>query len=157
MTIRPAKISDRPALRLAITELQEFERQLHGTRRPGNEVADTYLDWMLRRAGESGAVLIAEIEGVVVGFVAGWIEHTDNIAETADSNRVGYISDLCVLPVHRRQGIAGHLLDRISEQLGRTGVIRIRVGSLANNQPARASYERAGFVPYEVVYEDLGP
>ena len=155
VTIRPAQISDRPALRLAIIELQEFERRLHETRRPGEGIADAYLDWMLRRAAENGTVLVAEIEGVVVGFVAGWIEHTDNIAETADSNRVGYISDICVLQVHRRQGIARQLLDGISEQFSAAGVTRIRVGSLAGNQPARASYERAGFVPYEVVYEKV--
>ena len=155
VVIRPAKTSDRPALRLAIIELQEFERRLHGTRRPGEEVANAYLDWMLRQAAEGGAVLVAEIDGMVIGFVAGWIERTDNIAETADSNRVGYISDICVLPSHRGQGIAGQLLDNISKQLGAAGVTRIRIGSLADNRSARSSYERAGFVPYEVVYEKV--
>jgi ribosomal protein S18 acetylase RimI-like enzyme len=128
---------------------------LHETRLPGEQVADAYLDWMLRRAAESGSVLVAETEGVVVGFVAGWIESTDNIAETAASNRVGYISDICVLPVHRGQGISGRLLDEISDQLGKAGVTRIRIGSLAGNRSARASYEHAGFVPYEVVYEKV--
>ena len=155
VVIRPAKTSDRPALRLAIIELQEFERRLHGTRRSGEEVANAYLDWMLRQAAEGGAVLVAETDGMVIGFVAGWIERTDSIAETADSNRVGYISDICVLPSHPGQGIAGQLLDNISKQLGAAGVTRIRIGSLADNRSARASYERAGFVPYEVVYEKV--
>jgi ribosomal protein S18 acetylase RimI-like enzyme len=142
-------------LRLAIVELQEFERRLHETRLPGEEIADAYLDWMMRQAAKSGAVLVAEIDGFVIGFVSGWIERTDNIAETADSNRIGYISDICVLPSHRGQRIAGQLLDRVSEQLGAAGVTRIRIGSLADNRSARASYERAGFVPYEVVYEKM--
>jgi hypothetical protein len=29
-------------------------------------------------------------------IVAGWIVQTDNISETADSNRFGYISDICI-------------------------------------------------------------
>jgi hypothetical protein len=53
-------------------------------------IADAYLDWMLWQAAESGAVLVAESGGMVIGLVAGWIERTENIAETADSNRVGY-------------------------------------------------------------------
>jgi ribosomal protein S18 acetylase RimI-like enzyme len=114
VTIRPAKTSDRPALRLAIIELQEFERRFHQTRLPGEVIADAYLDWILQKAAENGAVLVAEINGLVIGFVAGWVEHTDNIAETADSNRVGYISDICILPPHRGHRIAGQLLRALS-------------------------------------------
>ena len=58
-------------MRLAIIELQEFERRLHGTRRSGEEVANAYLYWMLRQAAEGGAVLVAETDGMVIGFVAG--------------------------------------------------------------------------------------
>ncbi len=104
-----------------------------------------------------GAVLVAERDGLVVGFAAGWVEHTWNIAEAADSNRVGYISDICVFPPHRGRGIAGHLLDALANHLAATGVTRIRIGSLAANQPARTSYERAGFVPYEIMYEKKLP
>ena len=60
------------------------------------QIADAYLDWMLRQAEVSGAVLVAESGGSFVGFVAGWIEQADNVAETPDFNRFGYISDICV-------------------------------------------------------------
>jgi hypothetical protein len=49
----------------------------------------------------------------------------------------------------------GRLLDALSKHLGGAGVTRIRIGSLAANQPAQASHERAGFVPYEVIYEKI--
>jgi hypothetical protein len=42
--------------------------------------------------------------GVLVGFVAGWIEEIENISETSDSNRVKYISDIRVVPDLRRGG-----------------------------------------------------
>jgi ribosomal protein S18 acetylase RimI-like enzyme len=155
LNIRPATATDRPHLRRAIVELQEYERLRHATRLPGEQVADAYLDWMLRRAETDGAVLVAESDGSFAGFVAGWIEETENIAETADSNRFGYISDICIMPAFRGRRIAVQLLNGIEHCLGSAGVTRLRINSLAVNSAARTSYEHAGFVPYEILYEKL--
>jgi len=156
--IRPAISSDWPQLRLAVTELQEHERRLHPTRLPGEQIADAYLKWMQKQAGDKdGAVLVAEIESGFVGFVAGWIEQEHNIAETAASNRFGYISDICILPAFRGRRIATRLLDAIEQHLRYAGVSCIRIGVLAANRSARASYEHAGFKAYEVVYEKISP
>jgi ribosomal protein S18 acetylase RimI-like enzyme len=153
ITIRPATASDRPLLRRAIIELQDYERQLHATRLPGEQIADAYLAWVERRAADSGAVLVAETQGIFVGFAAGWVEQDDTIAETADSNRFGYISDICVMPAYRGQRIARRLLDTLERHLRSAGVTRLRIASLAANAAARAAYERSGFVPYEIIYE----
>jgi ribosomal protein S18 acetylase RimI-like enzyme len=158
VTVRPATPADRPDLRAAVVELQDYERLLHATRLPGEQVADAYLDWMLRRAetaGAAGAVLVAESGGEFAGFVAGWIEETVNIAETPDSNRFGHISDLCVMPAFRGRRIATRLLDGIERHLRRAGITRLRINALAANTSARASYERAGFAPYEILHEKL--
>jgi ribosomal protein S18 acetylase RimI-like enzyme len=155
ITIRPATTSDHPLLRRAIIELQDHERRLHATRLPGEQIADTYLAWLEHRAAESGAVLVAETQGFFVGFAAGWVEQDDNIAETADSNRFGYISDICVMPAYRGQRIALRLLDNLEQHLRRAGVTRLRIASLATNAAARATYERGGFVPYEIIYEKM--
>src|SRR5579862_8849021 len=98
LIIRSATDIDRQRLRQAIVELQDYERARHITRLPGEQIADAYLDWMLQKVKTGGAVLVAESGGFFVGFVAGWVEENDNIAETPDSNRVGYISDICVMP-----------------------------------------------------------
>ena len=82
LIIRPATSDDRPQLRLAIVELQDYERLRHPTRLPGEQVADAYLDWMVRQAEANGVVLVAERDDSFIGFVAGWIEQTDNIGET---------------------------------------------------------------------------
>jgi ribosomal protein S18 acetylase RimI-like enzyme len=145
LIIRSATANDWPHLRQAIVELQDHERMQDTTRLPGEQVADAYLDWMLCRAEAHGVVLVAESNSVFVGFVAGWIEETRNVGETPDSNRVGYISDICVMPDFRGRRIATQLLDRIEQHLGRAGVTRLRINSLAANQSARASYEHAGF------------
>jgi ribosomal protein S18 acetylase RimI-like enzyme len=151
--IRPAVPSDRPRLIGAITELQEHERKLHDTRLPGVAIAEPYLCWIERRVSERGAILVAEEAGIFVGFVAGWIEQADAIAETRDSNRFGYISDICVLPAYRGRRIATLLLGAIEARLAAAGIMRLRINALAANRSARASYERSGFVPYEVLHE----
>jgi hypothetical protein len=98
ITIQPATASDRPLLRGAIIELLDHESRL-----PGEQIAGTYLAWIERRAADSGAVLVAGTQDILVGFAAGWVEQDDNIAETSDSNRSGYISDICVMRAYRGQ------------------------------------------------------
>lgn len=153
VTIRTATGADRSALRGAIVELQDYERLLHDTRLPGEQIADAYLDWMLRRASTHGAVLVAELGGVFVGFAAGWIDVSENVAETPESNRCGYVSDVCVLPPFRGRRIATQLLDAVESHLRSNGITRLRITSLAANTAAQASYTRSGFRPYEVTYE----
>ncbi len=148
-----AACPDRPQLRAAIIELQEQERRLHQSRLPGDQVADVYLDFMLKQTQVEGVCLVAERNGEFCGFVAGWVENSDAIAETPDSRRFGYISDICVLPPFRGQGIAMRLLQEIELRLRRTGVSRLRINVLAVNTSARAAYERAGFAVYEIQYE----
>jgi ribosomal protein S18 acetylase RimI-like enzyme len=155
LVIRPARPADLPDLRRAVVELQEYERRLHATRLPGEQIADAYLTWVQRRAEKSGAVFVAEIRRAFAGFAAGWIVEDNNIAETADSNRAGYVSDICVMPAYRGQRIAVELLSAIERHLARAGITRLRLGTLAANASARASYESAGFTPYEIIYEKL--
>jgi GNAT superfamily N-acetyltransferase len=155
LTIRPAGPSDRATLRRAIVNLQEYERPLHDTRLPGEQIADRYLDWLLERAGASGIIMVAELDGSFAGFVAGWVEQTENIAETPDSNRFGLISDVYVLPEFRGRRLASRLIGAVEHYLRRTGVRRLRICGLAANTSARSSYVHAGFSPYEVVYEKL--
>ncbi|ARN81556.1 GNAT family N-acetyltransferase [Methylocystis bryophila] len=153
ISILSANASDGPDLRRAIVALQEHERALHDTRRPGEDVADAYLAQLLGRTAVSGAILKADLDGLFAGFVAGWVEESDAIAETESSNRHGLIADICVLPEYRTQGIGALLLAAMERRLAAFGVERIRVVALSSNSLARASYERAGFHPYEITYE----
>ena len=82
-------------------------------------------------------------------------KRTDNIGETPNSNHFGYISDICVMSAFRGQRIAEQLLDGIEQYLCRDGVVRLRVNSLAVNASAQTTFERAGFIPYEILYEKV--
>ena len=155
--IRPAMPADLPDLRLAMVELQEHERRLDATTRlPGEQIADAYLARLRQEVAEKrGAILVAERNGAFAGFAVGWIIERDHIPESADSSRFGYLSDICVMPAHRRQGIAQRLLAALEQQLASAGITRFRLFTLAANASARATYESAGFAAYEVLYEKL--
>ena len=60
-----------------------------------------------------------------------------------------------MLPAYRGRRVASRLLEALESHLSRGGVTRIRIGALAANLAARASYERSGYAPYEVVYEKV--
>jgi ribosomal protein S18 acetylase RimI-like enzyme len=154
-SVRLALLSDRAHLRAAIVELHEEERCLHDSRLPGEETADAYLLWMLAEAARDGAVFVAEAGGAFAGFAAGWLIQENCIEETPDSNRFGYISDVCVLPAFRGRRIAARLLEAPEGRLSLTGIKRIRLSALAANKAARTSYERSGYAPYEIVYEKV--
>lgn len=96
---------------------------------------------------------MAEAAGAFIGFVAGWIEQSDAIIETPDSDRFAFVSDLFVAPEFRGQRIAGQLLSAIERRLAKPGITRLRLCALAANDPATLAYRRDGFLPYEVVYE----
>jgi ribosomal protein S18 acetylase RimI-like enzyme len=154
--IRKATAYDKGALRGAVAELHEHERRLSPTRLPGEGTADAYLVWMLATtAQQGGAVLIAEHDGAFAGFAAGWIAEENNIEETADSNRFGLVSDICVLPPFRGRRIASRLLEALTMHLAAGGVSRFRLGVLEANMAARTAYERSGFAPHEIVYEKV--
>ena len=153
LRIRPATAADRPDLRRAVVQLQDHERRLHDSRLPGEEVADAYLGRIESRAAQSGATLVAEMGGAFAGFVAGWIEESDAIIETPDSDRFAFVSDIFVAPEFRGRRVAGQLLGAIERSLARPGITRLRLCALAANDSATLAYRRDGFLPYEITYE----
>ena len=157
VVIRPAVPADLPDLRLAMVELQEYERRLDATTRlPGEQIAGAYLARLRQEVAEKGgAIFIAERDGVFAGFAVGWIIKRDHIPESADSNRFGYLSDICVMPAYRRQRIAQRLLTALEQHLASAGITRFRLFALAANASARATYESVGFAAYEILYEKL--
>jgi len=151
--IREATEADMANVRLGVIELQEHERRLHPSRRPGEEMADAHVAWLRRHAARDGAILVAEIDGEFAGFAVGWVRQEDHIAITAESNRFGYVSDICVMPRYRGRRIAVRLLGALEQRFAAAGVLHMLLYALAGNTMARTVYEREGFVPYEVAYE----
>jgi ribosomal protein S18 acetylase RimI-like enzyme len=154
VTIRSATGADEAQLLAAIADQQDYERALHDTRKPGAEIAEPYFARLRAKVAQShGLMLVAERDDAFAGYAASWIEHEDNVTETDDSNRFGYIADTYVIPAFRGRGIAAILIEAAERHLRITGVSRIRIRALARNTSALRAYERSGFAPYEIVLE----
>jgi GNAT superfamily N-acetyltransferase len=159
LLIRPYVPADHDWVLQCEVELQEHERAIHDTRLPGLPHAHDYLAMLWDELAESrGIMLIAEnSEGERLGLVAGHIVDQPWPMETRDSTRYGYVSDIFIKRDARGTGLAHALLDAIAAHLHAADptLTRLRVNVLAVNAIARRSYEKAGFTPYEVMYERL--
>jgi ribosomal protein S18 acetylase RimI-like enzyme len=155
ITIELAAASDRSAIIAGIADLQEVERTITDTRRPGAEVAEQYIDQLQRSIDQKrGAIFVARVNGKAIGFIACWIESEDNVAETSASTTYGYISDAWVAPDLRGRGVFSSLNERAEKYLARFPEVSfIRINVLADNVAAVRAYERADYEPYEVTLQ----
>jgi ribosomal protein S18 acetylase RimI-like enzyme len=89
-----------------------------------------FLDWSGEPARE-GRTLLAEVDGVVAGFVS-----------TVDGDRVVELEDLFVDPAFMRRGVATALVDAAAERARDAGAATLSVDA---NQHAVAFYKSAAF------------
>ncbi len=157
--IRPYMPEDYDWVLQCEVELQEHERAIHDTRGPALPHTHDYLAMLGEELAEGqGIMLIAEdARSERLGLVAGHIVDAPWPMETRDSTRYGYVSDIFIKPEVRSSGLAKVLLDAIAAHLHRADptLTRLRVSVLAVNRIACRAYEKAGFTPYEVMYERL--
>jgi ribosomal protein S18 acetylase RimI-like enzyme len=101
-------------------------------------------------------VRVADEDGRRVGFVAVVVHD-----ESFDEPDSGEVEMLAVDPAAQRRGIGRALLDDGVEQLRRSGVriVAIGTGGDPGHAPARRTYEAAGFTPLPLVryYRLLAP
>lgn len=144
--------SYRADLVAGISDLQDFERNITDTRRPGHEVAEDYLKEILEKTEkQSGAVFVAKYENRVIGFIGCFVRNEDSITETPESNIYGYISDAYVIPEFRNKGVFKKLNDKAEEHLSRFENVKlIRIFVLAENKQALRAYEKNGYKPEEI-------
>lgn len=79
--------------------------------------------------------IIAEINGFVVGYVAGFMA----------KEGVGRVFSLAVHPMYQNRGVGGNLLKEVIWVLQRFGVNEIILEVRSGNIKARRFYERYGF------------
>ena len=154
IVLRDATSADRPFLLDAIAALNDHERALHDTRLPGAEIAEAYFAKISAAiTTDHGSIVVALSGDRRVGYMACRVGTGDAVAETADSNRFGYISDVFVTSDTRGRGIAALLVAEAERRLRPYGVTRLRLSSLTNNDQAIRAYRKAGFSDYEVTLE----
>lgn len=92
---------------------------------------------------------IAEIEGMLVGFIVG---RETYLAEY--DSQVGEIAMIGVNPVYRRKGIGTKLIKALSEVFRSKGVDRVRTGINPMDKDLLAFFEKEGFSGERIVYYD---
>lgn len=144
-TIRPAQPADRGRLCALFQALNRHEDDLTGDRRTDLAGAEDSLAAAEARVEETGgAMLVAELEGQVVGLLALTFEEGP-VYVVAEARPYAHISDLVVDRAHRRKGIGGALMNAAERQALARGYRELCVGVLAGNRGAEAAYASQGF------------
>ncbi len=137
--IRSAQPADIPALVGLLQELfaleQDFafdaDKQAQG------------LDLLLQ---SNALVLVAEAEGQVWGMVSLQI-----LLSTAEGGPVGLLEDLVVTEKARGLGIGQALLQELTLQANKLGLLRLQLLADRDNQPALHFYQQQGWVRTQLV------
>ena len=136
-----------------MAELQSFELSIEGNRVQPEAVRGKYIDGLYAACGRTrGTILVAEIEGRMVGFVC-ILSRVESEVMVELIREYAYITDLVVLEPHRRSGIGAELMREAEYYARSRGASRIRVGVLAANSAAHALYRKLGYSDREVILE----
>lgn len=153
ISIFPYTEHDRSAVIKGSIDLQETERAVSDLCLPGSEVAERYLEQLLKlNAENSGVIFVAKVEERVIGFIAGRIEHDDSVTTIDEANTYGYISDAWTDPEYRKRGVfkkLNEVMMNYFRQFENISIIKLNV--LAKNFPAIAAYEGTGYTAQELI------
>ena len=97
----------------------------------------------------NGGLLVARLEGAVVGFSSFTVERG---TFELDATR-GLLSNLYVRPTDRSQGIGTALLEATETALEERGVDVVVLEAMAANEAARQFYRRNGYGTHRVAME----
>lgn len=157
-TIRRATGSDKQAFVEFSLKLSRFNRSRHSD----NCKYDDYNEILkgIEREAESAfdarnndtSILIAELDGKLVGFAAGRIYEEDATADNG-AGRMGLFDKLFLDDSARGFGLGQKLLDETMAWFKQKGIHRVKLLAFSWNDHAKAIYERNGFKEYAVSYE----
>jgi ribosomal protein S18 acetylase RimI-like enzyme len=108
-----------------------------------DDVAAGYAWWLEQEIKRPGAVvLVAELDGQIVGYAYGAIEDRD---WSILVDRHGAFHDLCVAESVRRRGVGRALARAMINKLEELGAPRILLRAMVQNESARRLAEQLGF------------
>jgi ribosomal protein S18 acetylase RimI-like enzyme len=126
---------------MLVTEHHEFDPRRFLAPRP--DMAELYGRFLGSQSEQPDKlVLVAELDGAVVGYAYAGVEGNDYMALRGPA---GVIYDLVTDPAHRRQGIGTALLDAAQAALVARGEPRAVLSTAERNIGAQRMFEKAGF------------
>ncbi len=145
VSIRPAQPGDLAAVArlgaLLVRMHHDFDPRRFIAASP--RTADGYGSYIGTQLGERNVVvLVAEVEGEVVGYTYAGVEGHDWMALRGPA---GVLYDIVVDPAHRGRGVGRLLLDATLEALEARGAPRVVLSTAERNEAAQRLFARAGF------------
>jgi ribosomal protein S18 acetylase RimI-like enzyme len=141
--VRPARREDRAAIQALWTDVDRIHAALHPNYFRGDGRLDPRLAEAIERVSEARELLVAEREGVVVGFVLVEMlepsKHGRNVR-----NRRGHIDALIVAPSARRSGCGRRLMEAACNWARTRRAEELLLTVWAGNQVAERFYEDLG-------------
>ncbi|WIG96065.1 GNAT family N-acetyltransferase [Myxococcus sp. SDU36] len=146
VTLRPARPSDEPALGRMGAALARQHHAFDTARfMLPDDVESGYRWWLGREAKKPDAVvLVAELDGEVVGYAYGRVEGVD---WNALLDRSGGFHDLWVEAQARGAGVGVLLAEEMMKRLTALGVPRVVLHTAARNATAQRLFAKLGWRP----------
>ena len=159
LTLRRLRDDDRTTMLSFLHDLADAEALYHWAMRPGSEMTMAEVDRTIAEiTDEDGAIFIAELDGLPVGYAGVVLQDAEDEFELKDSWRKrGFITDMFVSEAGRRRGIGRALIAECERYVAQAGIDWLQITVSPDNAPAIALYRKAGFGDYELVLEKRLP
>lgn len=154
MIIRPAKITDIDRL----SDLLYIVHNIHAEGRPDiftiGKQKYTKEDLVSVIENNNTPVWVAEVDGVVVGYLFGIYEEIKD-HQSLVNRKTLYIDDICVDDKYRGMKIGTNLYEYVKTIARENGCYDITLNVWNLNPGAMKFYEKLGLIPLKVTMEDI--
>lgn len=138
--IRPAVIEDEPAILALVPRLHEFGPPPWRDLSAMIEIDKAKISGSLGNSDEGGAILVAEADGRLAGFV-----HLFPVTDYYSDRPHCHVSDIIVDPASEGRGIGRALLSEAERWAKDRGYTWLTISVFEANERAARIYEKAGF------------
>ena len=138
MKLRDATPADAARLDELLTKLIHDEAQCDSNLNGSYVVTDNYLD---RIGLEGHKLLLIEGEGEIIAFLYGFLYEIPGML----AKPIAILDALYVEETYRRKGCAAQLISKFKSFAAESGVCRIELKVLSNNETALHLYEKLSF------------
>jgi ribosomal protein S18 acetylase RimI-like enzyme len=148
VVIREVKEDDLKSIAPLLTRFYRFNEEFDPAWST-KELSEEEIEEILKRRMSAGdLILVAEVEGRIVGFLRAEIEENPFL----ENDKIVMIKELYVKPEFRRRGIARRLVDEASKLLRKFDAKILAAEFPTLNVVANDFYKKLGFRSYVSVY-----
>lgn len=154
VAIRNAREQDLDMIIELWKELMDFHkvRDPHFSR--SSDGHENFLEFISGHiSSESSRVLVAEHDGIIVGYCLAFIANYPPVFENVE---YGQIADLAVTEKYRRTGVGEKLCREVQKWFRERKIQRIELRVAVTNEVSTSFWRKMGYRPYiEILYKEI--